>query len=212
MFVKQQAERINFKPFGQAIKSTREKKGLTRKELAAQIRISPRYIASIENSGQTPSLHVFYRFVTCLDTMRRRGEELSKLFKRLYEDNVLGRVTDEQYRMLAGDYTGEQKALEEQIPEKEARLEKLKAASANVNTFVEKAKQYTAIDELTPELLRLFIQRIEVGERTEKYSRSSHQSIRIVYRDIGTVDSAMEQGEAQPHIAPSLGEVLQLPT
>ena len=65
---------------------------------------------------------------------------------------------------------------------------------------------------LTPELLRLFIQRIEVGERTEKYSRSSHQSIRIVYRDIGTVDSAMEQGEAQPHIAPPLSEVFhQLP-
>ena len=61
-------------------------------------------------------------------------------------------------------------------------------------------------------LLRLFIQRIEVGERTEKYSRSSHQSIRIVYRDIGTVDSAMEQGEAQPHIAPPLSEVFhQLP-
>ena len=140
------------------------------------------------------------------DTMRRRGEELSKLFKRLYEDNVLGRVTNEQYRMLAGDYTGEQKALEEQIPEKEARLKKLKAASANVNTFVEKAKQYTATDELTPELLRLFIQRIEVGERTEKYSRSSHQSIRIVYRDIGTVDSDMEQGEAQPRIAPPLSE------
>ena len=146
-----------------------------------------------------------------LDTMRRRREELSKLFKRLYEDNVLGRVTDEQYRMLAGDYTVEQKALEEQILEKKALLEKLKAASANVNTFVEKAKQYTAIDELTPELLRLFIQRIEVGERTEKYSRSSHQSIRIVYRDIGTVDSAMEQGEAQPRIAPPLSEVFELP-
>ena len=71
--------------------------------------------------------------------------------------------------------------------------------------------RYTAIDELTPELLRLFIQRIEVGERTEKYSRSSHQSIRIVYRDIGTVDSAMEQGEAQPRIAPPLSEVFQLP-
>ena len=81
-----------------------------------------------------------------------------------------------------------------------------------MNTFVEKAKQYTAIDELTPELLRLFIQRIEVGERAEKYSRSASQSIRIVYRDIGTVDSAMEQGEEQPHIALPLSEVLrQLP-
>ena len=146
-----------------------------------------------------------------LDAMRRRREELSKLFKRLYEDNVLGRVTDEQYRTLAGDYTSEQKTLEEQIPEKETRLEKLRAASANVETFVEKAKKYTAIDELTPELLRLFIQRIEVGERSVKYSRSASQSIRIVYRDIGTVDSAMEQDEVQPHIARPLSEVFQLP-
>ena len=146
-----------------------------------------------------------------LDTMRRRREELSKLFKRLYEDNVLGRVTDEQYRMLAGDYTVEQKALEEQIPEKEARLEKLKAASANVNTFVEKAKQYTAIDELTPELLRLFIQRIEIGERDVKYSRNSSQSIRIIYRDIGLVDSAMQPDEQQPKILPPLSEVIPFP-
>ena len=124
---------------------------------------------------------------------------------------MLGRVTDEQYRMLAGDYTSEQKMLEEQIPEKEARMEKLRAASANVDAFVEKAKKYTAIDELTPELLRLFIQRIEVGECSVKYSRSASQSIRIVYRDIGTVDSAMEQDEVQPHIARPLSEVFQLP-
>ena len=68
MFVKQQAERINFKPFEQTIKSTREKKGLTRKELAAQIRISPRYIASIENSEQTPSLQVFYEKMKLIPT------------------------------------------------------------------------------------------------------------------------------------------------
>ena len=82
-----------------------------------------------------------------LDAMRRRGEELSKLFKRLYEDNVLGRVTDEQYRMLAGDYTVEQKALEEQIPEKEARLEKLKAETTEgepqVDTTYEFDKENT---------------------------------------------------------------------
>ena len=90
-------------------------------------------------------------------------------------------------------------------------MEKPRVSSANVDAFVEKTKKYTAIDELTPELLRLFIQRIEVGEWTEKNSRSSNQSIRIVYRDIGTVDSAMEQGEVQPHIAPPLGEVFQLP-
>ena len=138
------------------------------------------------------------------DAMRRRSGELSALFKRLYEDNVLGRVTNEQFRMLSSDYNAEQKALEEAIPEKESRLENLKASAANVDAFIEKAKRYTTIDELTPELLRLFIQRIEVGERGKKHSHSSGQSIRIIYRDIGTTDSAMDAAEQQPHIAAAI--------
>ncbi len=139
-----------------------------------------------------------------LDFMRRRNEELTTLFKRLYEDNVFGRVTNEQFRLLSADYNAEQKTLAGSIPEKEARLEKLKASAANMDAFIEKAKRYTVIDELTPELLRLFIQRIEVGERAKKYSHSSAQSIRIVYRDIGAMDSAMEDGEKQPHMAPPI--------
>ena len=39
-----------------------------------------------------------------LDAMKKRSGELSALFKRLYEDNVLGRVTNEQFRMLSSDY------------------------------------------------------------------------------------------------------------
>ena len=57
-----------------------------------------------------------------LDAMRKRDGELSMLFKRLYEEHVLGRVTAEQFRMLSGDYNAEQKILEVAIPEKEARL------------------------------------------------------------------------------------------
>jgi hypothetical protein len=53
-----------------------------------------------------------------------------------------------------------------------------------------KAKQYTKIDELTAEVLRLFIERIEVGERTEKWSRTAMQEINIYYRDIGLLDNA----------------------
>jgi len=124
-----------------------------------------------------------------LDTMRRRNTELTALFKRLYEDNVLGRVTNEQFRILSGDYNAEQKELSAAIPEKEARLEKLKDSAANVEAFIEKAKRYTEIIELTPEILRLFISRIEVGERGEKYSRTAEQSIRIIYRDVGVMDS-----------------------
>ena len=118
----------------------------------------------------------------------------------------MGRIANEQFRMLSTDYNAEQKELENAIPEKEARLEKLKASVANVDTFIEKAKRFTTIDELTPELLRLFIQRIEIGERSVKYSRNAAQTIRIIYRDIGIVDSAMGPNEQQPYIAPPLSE------
>lgn len=124
-----------------------------------------------------------------LDAMKRRNTELTALFKRLYEDNVLGRVTSEQFRILSGDYNAEQKELNAAIPVKETRLEKLKASAANVEAFIEKAKRYTDIPELTPELLRLFIERIEIGERSERYSRTAEQDIRIVYRDVGVMDS-----------------------
>ena len=113
--------------------------------------------------------------------------------------------------MLSSDYNAEQKQLEEAILEKESKLEKLKASAANVDTFIEKAKRYTGINELTPELLRLVIQRSEVGERSKKYSRSAAQRVRIIYRDIGSMDRPMEPKVLQPHDTPEVGNLIQIP-
>lgn len=52
-----------------------------------------------------------------LSKAEKRIVKLKSLFKRLYEDNVLGRISDEQYRMLSVDYNDEQKELEASIPE-----------------------------------------------------------------------------------------------
>lgn len=149
-----------------------------------------------------------------LDTMRRRRNELTALFKRLYEDNVLGRVTNEQFRLLSADYNAEQRELGEAIPQKEERLEKLKASAANVEAFIEKAKRYRTIDELTPQIVRLFISRIEVGERAVKHSRHSAQKIRIVYRDIGEWDhdeAAAETNRQPPQLTADAAHPVLLP-
>ncbi|MBP1578055.1 MAG: DUF4368 domain-containing protein, partial [Oscillospiraceae bacterium] len=127
-----------------------------------------------------------------LEIMRKREKELTMLFKRLYEDNVLGRIPDEQYRILSSEYTHEQAKLKEDIPALEQRLEKLKDSLSNVARFVERAKRYEDISELTPELLHLFIEKIVVGERAEKYSRTAPQEIRIYYRDVGLMDTPEE--------------------
>ena len=106
--------------------------------------------------------------------------------------------SNEQFRLLSADYNAEQKEIDEALPQKEERLEKLKSSAANVDAFIEKAKRYKTIDKLTPEIVRLFIARIEVGERTVKYSRHSAQKIRIIYRDIGERDKEEATTADQP--------------
>ena len=147
-----------------------------------------------------------------LDKMVKRNTELSALFKRLYEDNVLGRISNEQFRMLSADYNAEQKQLAAAIPEKQAKLEKLKASAANVDAFIEKASRYTEIAELTPELLWTFIERIDIGERPDRYNRNGMQEVRIIYRGVGVVDSTLSDEDAEStevHFIPSLEMVVQ---
>ena len=74
----------------------------------------------------------------------------------------------------------------------EARLQELKDSSSNIARFIENAKRYSEIPELTSEILHIFIKRVEVGERAEKYSRTAPQEVRIYYRDIGLVDELPE--------------------
>ncbi|SHH38576.1 Helix-turn-helix [Anaerosphaera aminiphila DSM 21120] len=65
--MKRKIEKYDFKALGQAIKDARNSKGMSRNQLADMMNIAPRYIASIENSGQHPSLQIFYELVTILD-------------------------------------------------------------------------------------------------------------------------------------------------
>ncbi|RBP58450.1 helix-turn-helix protein [Alkalibaculum bacchi] len=65
--MKRKVEKYDFKALGQAIKDARNSKEMSRNQLADKMNIAPRYIASIENSGQHPSLQIFYELVTILD-------------------------------------------------------------------------------------------------------------------------------------------------
>ncbi|MEG0512775.1 MAG: recombinase, partial [Clostridia bacterium] len=69
-------------------------------------------------------------------TLKRRTEELTKLFKRLYEDNVLGKIPNEVFRKLNDNYLAKQKEIQSIIPIKESKLEKLKDSVANVTAFI----------------------------------------------------------------------------
>jgi len=60
-------KKLDFKPIGKEVKTAREGRGMTREQLAEEMDLAARYIMSIENKGQRPSLQVFYELVTLFD-------------------------------------------------------------------------------------------------------------------------------------------------
>ena len=133
-----------------------------------------------------------------LTAMRKRKMELDAIFKKLYEDSVLGRITTEQFQMLSGSYTEEQNRIAAGIPQKEANIQRLRETVSGADSFLDKAKRYTDITELTPELLRLFIEKIVVHEKEVKWSKHAPQTMEIYYNGIGCVDNQQQDTE-NPH-------------
>lgn len=102
--MKREVEKYDFKAFGQAIKAARKTKGISRNELADQMHIAPRYIASIENSGQHPSLQIFYELVTLLDVSVDQfffpNKETDKSTQRRQLESLLDDMSDKGLRIV----------------------------------------------------------------------------------------------------------------
>ena len=133
-----------------------------------------------------------------LAAMRKRKAELDAIFKKLYEDSVLGRITTEQFQMLSGSYTEEQNRITAGIPQKESEIQRLRETVNGTDSFLDKAKRYTDITELTPELLRLFIEKIVIHEKEVKWSKHAPQTVEIYYNGIGYVGSGQQDAEETP--------------
>ncbi len=126
------------------------------------------------------------------NTLMNRKNVLSTLFKRLYEDNVIGRINDEQFRMLSSDYNEEQADITGKLPAIEKQMEALKDQSTGAERFVALARKYTNITELTPEILNTMIDKIIIGERENRHSKKNvKQKIRILFKGFGELDDLM---------------------
>ena len=131
-----------------------------------------------------------------LAAMRKRKAELDAIFKKLYEDSVLSRITTEQFQMLSSSYTEEQNQIAAGIPQKEADIQRLRETVSGTDGFLDKAKRHMDITELTPELLRLFIEKIVVHEKEVKWSKHAPQTVEIYYNGIGFIDKQHQDMES----------------
>ena len=127
-----------------------------------------------------------------LETAEKRISELSAIFKRLYEDSVTGRISDERFTELSADYEAEQKELKERAARLREELSKAQEATANAEKFMNVVRRHTTIEELTPTLLREFVEKIVVHESValdgKRRGKLRRQEIEIYYSFVGKVE------------------------
>ena len=127
-----------------------------------------------------------------LEAAEKRIAELSAIFKRLYEDSVTGRISDERFTELSADYEAEQKELKERAARLREELSKAQEATANAEKFMNVVRRHTTIEELTPTRLREFVEKIGVHESValdgKRRGKLRRQEIEIYYSFVGKVE------------------------
>ena len=119
-----------------------------------------------------------------LDKAKQRVAEIDQLIQKSYEDMSKGLLSEERFATLTVSLETEQKRLKAAIPEMEASLEATTDKAADLQRFIEWARQVTRLTELTPEIVHEFIERIVVS-KPDKLNGKRHQKVDIYYNTIG---------------------------
>ena len=91
-----------------------------------------------------------------------RMETVSRLYKKTFEKNAEGLLSDEGFLQVTHEYDEEQLALKIKIPQLRERIAEAERGSANKDKFIAAIRRFMQMDKLTAPLLRELIDRIEV--------------------------------------------------
>lgn len=127
-----------------------------------------------------------------------RSNTVSQLYEKLYEDNVIGKVSDEWFVELSHKYEKERMDLKAKIADTRHKIEELKNTNSEYGKFISAIRRFMQMDNLTSPLLRELIDHIDIFE-TEGTGKSRTQRIVIYYRFIGYIE--LPNTTKQTHIA-----------
>ena len=111
-----------------------------------------------------------------LEQSKNRIAEIDRVLTKLYEDNALGKITDERFERLSATYELEQKELCEAISKAEQDIENAEQENVDLKVFLQTIRQCTDLKELTPTIVNTLIKRIDVHNPDEKFK---HRRVKI---------------------------------
>lgn len=139
-------------------------------------------VKTTQNSQQSSGM---LKLKNRLAEAKKRVQELEKLLCRIYEDNILGKLPDDRYAVLDGQYSKEQKELTAEISELEAEIVGYENGRRSAEKFIALVDKYQNFDELTTYMLNEFVEKILVHERDRKGSQQTTQEIEIYFNFVG---------------------------
>ena len=145
------------------------------------------FVNILKRSTDARSKRELTTAITEKEEAEKRIVELDKIIQSLYEDKVAGKISEERYIKMSDNYEAEQKALTERLNYLKAEIEKAKTQYDNIQRFLAVVKKYSDFDELTPEILRAFVDKVIIHEKVKVDGRYVH-TIEIIYNFVEAID------------------------
>ena len=141
-----------------------------------------RVVQEAQSSQQTTEVR---KQRTRLATAKQRVSELEVLLCKIYEDNILGKLSDSRYATLDAQYAKEQAELTAEISALEKAIRSYETHEKNADRFIALIDKYENFDKLTIAMLNEFIEKILVHERDRKGSIQTTQEVEIYFNFVG---------------------------
>lgn len=122
-----------------------------------------------------------------LKALQTRDKELDMLFEKIYEDNAMGKISDDRFAKMSVKYEDEQKAVNEKMQKLKDEISASKSKNVSTDMFIATVQKYTRARKLTPQMLNELIEKIEVYQ-SEKIDGKTIQKLKIHYTCVGTLD------------------------
>lgn len=141
-----------------------------------------RVVQEAQSSQQTAEVR---KQRTRLATAKQRVSELEVLLCKIYEDNILGKLSDSRYATLDAQYEKEQSELTAEISALEKAVKSYEKHEKDADRFIALIDKYENFDKLTIAMLNEFIEKILVHERDRKGSIQTTQEVEIYFNFVG---------------------------
>ena len=122
-----------------------------------------------------------------LKKAENRLSEIERIIVKLYEEKVCGRMPEERFELLAKNYETEQAELKQKTEALKASLAAKEERDGSLEKFVSLVRSYTEVQNLTPEILNSFIDKIYIG-KPERIDGQRVQEVKIIYKLVGAVN------------------------